>query len=167
MLFAIPCRESSLFNHFAKAPQIMLWDSQANTKRILELPESSACCGHKKYWSKVLQDNKVDAVVVRLIGTNMLNTLFKLNVRVLSAPRGFDLENVDVSQLNPVTQIEFARPSTKKNKACCSGHDSALSSPIDISLSSNHEATSNKKAPVNKLSPSTMNHLAKIFKLNT
>ncbi|MGF1762043.1 NifB/NifX family molybdenum-iron cluster-binding protein [Aliivibrio kagoshimensis] len=145
----------------------MLWDSETKIKRILELPEPSGCCAHKKYWSKALQDNKVDAVLVRLIGTNMLSTLFKLNVCVLSVPRGFDLENVDVSQLTPVTQIEFARPSAKKNKTCYSGHDSDLSSPIDILLSSNHEATSNKKAPVNKLSPSTMNHLTKIFKLNT
>ncbi|STO98414.1 Uncharacterised protein [Grimontia hollisae] len=44
MLFAIPSCESSLSNHFAKAPQVMLWDNQTNTKRILERPQSSSCC---------------------------------------------------------------------------------------------------------------------------
>ncbi|KJY81867.1 hypothetical protein TW81_16075 [Vibrio galatheae] len=156
MLFAIPSRDSSLSNHFAKAPQITLWDSQSHTKRTLNLPESSACCGHKKYWRKVLQDNNVDAVVVRSIGTNMLNTLFELNVRVLSAPRGFDLECFDVDQLTAVTTVEFARPSAKKNKTCCSGHGAK---------SSASKETSNQRASVNKLSPRAMNRLAKVLKL--
>ncbi len=113
MLFAIPCHESSLSNHFAKAPQIMLWDNQTKAKRILELPKSSSCCGRKHFWREVLQDNQVNAVVVRSIGSNMLSTLLKLNVRVLSAPRGFSLESSDENLLTPVTQIEFARPPVK------------------------------------------------------
>ena len=162
MIFAIPSRESSLSNHFAKAPQILLWDSETNTKHTLDLPESSACCGHKKFWRTVLQDNQVDAVVVRLIGTNMLNTLFKLNVRVLSAPRGFDLEAFDVNQLTPVTHIEFARPSAKKNTTCCSGHNATDSSLTGMP---NNPVTSSQPALVNKLSPITMNRLAKVLKL--
>lgn len=165
MLFAIPSRESSLSNHFAKAPQIMLWDSETNSKRILDLPQSSACCGHKKYWSKVVQDNQVDAVVVRLIGTNMLNTLFKLNVRVLSAPRGFDLEAFDAGQLTPVTQMEFARPSAKKNKTSCSAHNTTHSPLSGMCLSSNKGQTSGQQVPINKLSPRVMCRPAKILKL--
>ncbi|MCW8346832.1 NifB/NifX family molybdenum-iron cluster-binding protein [Vibrio sp. ZSDZ65] len=173
MLLAIPCRKSSLSNHFSKAPEIMLWDSQTNTKRILALPEASTdCgqkkyCGHKKYWSKVLQEHKVDAVVVRLIGTNMLSALFKLNMRVLSAPRGFDtdkfdIDRFDVNQLTPVTQIEFARPSAKKNKAHCSGQSTTCSS---TNGSSTNSITSGKRASVNRLSSRTMSHLTKVFKI--
>ncbi|MGF1751756.1 NifB/NifX family molybdenum-iron cluster-binding protein [Vibrio cionasavignyae] len=179
MLLAIPCRKSSLSNHFSKAPEIMLWDSQTNTKRILALPEASTnCdpkksyghkkyCSHKKYWSKVLQEHKVDAVVVRLIGTNMLSALFKLNMRVLSAPRGFDtdkfdIDRFDVNQLTPVTQIEFARPSAKKNKAHCSGQSTTCSS---TNCSSTNRITSGKRASVNRLSSRTMSHLTKVFKI--
>ncbi|WP_159654720.1 NifB/NifX family molybdenum-iron cluster-binding protein [Vibrio atypicus] len=158
MLFAIPCRESSLSNHFAKAPQIMLWDNQTNAKRILELPKSSSCCGHKHFWREVLQDNQVNAVVVRSIGSNMLSTLFKLNVRVLSAPRGFSLENFDENQLTPVTQIEFARPSANKNKANCSAAIGMRKAYSEVRVTGSRKLT-------NKLSPQAMNHLAKAFKL--
>ena len=164
MLLAIPSHETSLSNHFSKAPQIMLWDSQTNTKRTLVLPKSSTCCSHKKYWSNVLQDNKVDAVVVRLIGSNMLSTLFKLNMRVLSAPRGldmnhFDIDKFDMNQLTPVTQIEFARPSANKNKARCSG--------ISTRYSSTNKATSGEQLPANKLSSRTISHLTKVLKVTT
>ncbi|WP_157806441.1 NifB/NifX family molybdenum-iron cluster-binding protein [Vibrio salilacus] len=165
MLFAIPSRESSLYNHFAKAPQIMLWDSETNSKRTLELPQSSARCRHKKHWIQVLKDHQVDAVVVRLIGTNMLNTLFELNVRVLSAPRGFDLEAFDVDQLTAVTQIEFARPSAKTNKISCSAHNIKHSPSSVTRLSSNRGGASGHQVPINKLSPRIMCRLAKILKL--
>lgn len=161
MLIAMPSRNSSLSQHFAKAPQIMLWDSQANSTQILDLPKSSACCSHKKYWSQVLKNHKVDAVVIRSIGTNMLNTLFKLKVRVLSAPRGFDLNTFDVNQLTPVTQITFARPSAKKNKSCCSGHN------VIPSLSGDMPPPTSQSHSVNKLSPRAMNHLNKVLKLTT
>ena len=165
MLFAIPCRESSLSNHFAKAPQIMLWDSKTDTKRILDLPKSSACCSHKKFWNKVLQDNQVDAVVVRSIGTNMLSALFKLNVRVLSAPRGFDLDILDEKQLTPVTHIEFARPSAKKSREGCSMHSPTSSLSVSMRRSVNSGGTVGRQTLGNKLSPKAMNHLAKVFKL--
>ncbi|HFI9754053.1 TPA: NifB/NifX family molybdenum-iron cluster-binding protein [Vibrio parahaemolyticus] len=165
MLFAIPCRGSSLSNHFAKAPQIMLWDNLANTKRILELPKSSSCCGHKHFWREVLQDNQVNAVVVRSIGSNMLSTLFKLNVRVLSAPRGFSLESFDENQLTPVTQIEFARPSANKNKAKCSSRSTSRAAAIGMREAYSEERVTNPQIRTSKLSPKTMSHLAKTFNL--
>lgn len=165
MLFAIPCRESSLSNHFAKAPQIMLWDNQTNAKRILELPKSSSCCGHKHFWCGVLQDNQVNAVVVRSIGSNMLSTLFKLNVRVLSAPRGFSLENFDENQLTPVTQIEFAQPSANKNKANCSSQSKTCSAAIVIREAYSEVRVTGSRILTSKLSPQAMSHLAKAFKL--
>lgn len=164
MLFAIPCRESSLSNHFAKAPQIMLWDNCTNTKRILELPKSSSCCGHKHFWRNVLHDNKVDAVVVRSIGSNMLRTLFKLNVRVLSAPRGFCVKSFDENQLTPVTQIGFARPSAKKGKVSCSNQNKTHSLVIGLKDAQHSGGINPLKLP-NKLSPRALNHLAKAFKL--
>ncbi|AMG28886.1 hypothetical protein AL542_00065 [Grimontia hollisae] len=166
MLFAIPCCESSLSNHFAKAPQIMLWDNQTNTKRILERPQSSSCCGHKHFWRKVLQDNQVDAVVVRSIGSNMLSTLFKLNVRVLSAPRGFSVESFDENHLTPVTKIEFARPSAKKNKASCSSQSATHTSAIGLREAFNGGGVTGQLTLTNKLSPRAINHLAKVFKLS-
>jgi predicted Fe-Mo cluster-binding NifX family protein len=165
MLFAIPCRESSLSNHFAKAPQIMLWDNQTNAKRILELPKSSSCCGHKHFWLEVLQDNQVNAVVVRSIGSNMLSTLFKLNVRVLSAPRGFSLENFDENQLTPVTQIEFAQPSANKNKANCSSQSKTCSATIGMREAYSEVRVTGSRILTSKLSPQAMSHLAKAFKL--
>lgn len=160
MLFAMPCRNSSLSQHFAKAPQIMLWDSQTRTKQILDIPESSACCGHKNHWSRVLQEHKVDAVVVRLIGTNMLSALFKHKIPVFSAPRDFEPSEFEINQLTPVTQIEFARPSAKKNKSCCSGHKTTHSTSTDMTQLSNEQQSS-----ANKLSPRAMNHLKKVLKL--
>lgn len=165
MLFAMPYRSSSLSLHFAKAPQIMLWESQTNTKRIINVPKSSTHCEHKKQWNKTLQDNKVDAVIVRQIGTNMLDTLFKQNVRVLSAPRDFDPEAFDVNQLTPVTQIDFARPSTKRNQSCCSKQDSAHVTSRSKSQSLSHQVASKQRKSTNKLSPRAMNHLSKVFKL--
>ncbi|WP_176289546.1 NifB/NifX family molybdenum-iron cluster-binding protein [Vibrio sp. JPW-9-11-11] len=158
MLFAIPSRELSLSNHFAKAPQIVLWDSQSLTERMIELPESSNCCGHKKFWIKTLQDNQVDAVVVRSIGTNMLNTLLKLNVAVLSAPRGFDITNFDQSLLTPVTNLGFARPSPNSKKHGCATHSDShrLQRP-----------SYNGELKAHKLSPTTMKHLTKAFERAT
>lgn len=165
MLFAIPCRGSSLSNHFAKAPQIMLWDNLANTKRILELPKSSSCCGHKHFWREVLQDNQVNAVVVRSIGSNMLSTLFNLNVRVLSAPRGFSLESFDENQLTPVTQMEFARPSANKNRARCSSRSTTRTTAIGMREAYREGKVTGPRILTSKLSPQTMNHLAKTFNL--
>ncbi|WP_417878658.1 NifB/NifX family molybdenum-iron cluster-binding protein [Vibrio sp.] len=164
MLFAIPCRETSLFNHFSMAPQIMLWNSQTNSKRIFELPKSSPCCGHKHLWRKVIEDNRVDAVVVRSIGSNMLSALFKLNVKVLSAPRGFCLDDFDDSRLTPVTEMAFARQSHRKNKANYSRESSTHASTIDL-----REVFSGDKVPGqcdlnNKLSPQALKHLTKVFK---
>lgn len=163
MLFAMPSRNFSLSQHFAKAPQIMLWDSQTDAKQIIEIPKSSACCGHKKYWNKVMQDHKVDAIIVRQIGTNMLSALFKLNIRVLSAPRQFDSEVIDIGKLTPVTRIEFARPSVKRNKSKCSGHNEGYSTSTDISQPSSQSRLSE----ANKLSPRAMKHLNKVLKLTT
>lgn len=159
MLFAIPSRESSFSHHFAKAPQILLWDSQTNTRQTLAVPPSATCCSRKHYWQDLLRNNPVDAVIVGRIGSAMLNTLFKLNVQVLSAPRGFDPGACDVSQLTPVTDLAFAHPSVKKHKTC----DSPCSQRRDAS------ADTVKTAPplqVKRLSPRAMNHLTKIFKLN-
>lgn len=151
MLYAIPSCNGSLSQHFSKAPQITLWDSQTKIKQTIDLPESSACCGHKKGWQQVLQQYKVDAVVVRLIGTNMLNTLFKLNLSVLSAPRDFDLAELNIKQLAPVTQIAYARPSAKSKKSCCSGKSVAHSS---------------KTIGSNKLAPGAVKYLNKVLKLS-
>lgn len=155
MLFAIPYHRASVHNHFSKAPQIMLWDSKEQTKRVLDLPPSSACCERKKYWQSVVQENHIDAVIVRSIGTNMLNTLFKMNVSVLAAPRQFDLERFDTNVLKPITDINFARPSAKKHNATCSGDCPT------------HSISANQHARVNKLSPKAVSHLAKVFKCTT
>lgn len=155
MLFAIPYHGASVHNHFSKAPQIMLWDSKEQTKRVLDLPPSSACCERKKYWQSVVQENNIDAVIVRSIGANMLNTLFKMHVTVLAAPRQFDLERFDTNVLKPITDINFARPSAKKHNATCSGDCPT------------HSISANRQARASKLSPKAMSHLAKVFKCTT
>jgi len=158
MLFAIPSRQLSLSNHFAKAPQIVLWDSQSQTERMIELPEPSSCCSHKKFWIKTLRDNQVDAVVVRSIGTNMLNTLLTLNVAVLNAPRGFDIMRFDQSVLTPVTSLDFARPSPNSKKHGCATH----------SVSHRLQRPSyNGELKAHKLSSTTMKHLTKTFERAT
>lgn len=165
MLLAIPYCKPSISNHFTKAPQVLLWDSQTKARRLLDIPESLVCGERKQYWSQLLLNNNVDAVVVRLIGTNMLNTFFKLSFPVLSAPRGFELEEIDMTLLTSVTDIGFAHPSGKKKLTCCSGKGGHCSVGSSRRVRPNNGILLSKQDPSHKLAPKAVHQFTNISQL--
>lgn len=150
MIYAIPCQQNALFNHFAKAPQLMIVDNVKSTSTLIDVPLSKENCGKKKTLFNILNHHHVDAVIVRSIGQNMLSALFNKNIAVYKAPRGSVLSSLNPNQLQPVTDLAFGKPSPNKAKKTCASKKECHT----------------KNSLNNKLSPRTIVALKKVLKLN-
>ncbi len=48
MLYAVPCRDLHVGNHFARSPQIAIVDEQRQIKQIVPLVDSDTACNKKE-----------------------------------------------------------------------------------------------------------------------
>jgi len=82
MIYAIPCTNNAVSNHFSRCQQIAIIDSITQQTQYLSISKDESCCSAKKKWQQVIAGYKVDVVVVRNIGQNMLKGLFQSKVKV-------------------------------------------------------------------------------------
>ncbi|MEZ9440654.1 MULTISPECIES: NifB/NifX family molybdenum-iron cluster-binding protein [Vibrio] len=121
MLYAIPCRDLHVGNHFARSPQIAIVDEQQQIKHLIPLVESDSPCNKKKQWMSVVKSYDVKAVVVRHIGKKMLSHLFNHDVRVFASKAKAEVTTLDFSNLQEVTDLDYGRESRNSgcsNKTC-------------------------------------------------
>lgn len=106
MKYALPIQNQRLSNHFSKAPQFLLFDSQTGKQQWLDIEvaeeaRSEHHCGKKKMLLALLKQHQVDAVVVRNIGQSMLASLFSSGVKVFSSPAIHDIGRHRQPEHNP------------------------------------------------------------------
>ncbi|OQQ10290.1 hypothetical protein BK411_00700 [Vibrio splendidus] len=116
MLYAVPCRDLHVGNHFARSPQIAIVDEQRQIKQIVPLIESDTSCNKKKQWIAVLRSYDVKSVVVRHIGKKMLAHLFNNDIRVLASTGKAEIETLEFNNLQEVTDLDYGRE--PRNSAC-------------------------------------------------
>ncbi|SHO57178.1 NifB/NifX family molybdenum-iron cluster-binding protein [Vibrio quintilis] len=141
MIFAIPSRNGEPHNHFSKAEQIMVIDENTRQKTLVDIPETQSHCGRKKVFTDIFRQYQVSAIVIRQIGDSMLKHLFDHQFKVFACPRGKTADELNLSELEEVTEMSYARPSPNKtkHKRCChqhqGRHDNKLS-PVSGQLQS-------------------------------
>ncbi|MEZ9365301.1 NifB/NifX family molybdenum-iron cluster-binding protein [Vibrio sp. 10N.286.49.E11] len=121
MLYAVPCRDLHVGNHFARSPQIAIVDEQRQIKQIVPLIDSDTSCNKKKQWISVLRSYDVKSVVVRYIGKKMLAHLFNNDIRVLALTGKAEIGALDFDNLREVTDLDYGREPRNSgcgNKAC-------------------------------------------------
>ncbi len=121
MLYAVPCRDLHVGNHFARSPQIAIVDEQRQIKQVVPLIESDTSCNKKKQWNSVLRSYDVKSVVVRHIGKKMLAYLFNNDIRVLASTGKAEIGTLDFDNLREVTDLDYGREprySGCSNKTC-------------------------------------------------
>ncbi|TKF48262.1 NifB/NifX family molybdenum-iron cluster-binding protein [Vibrio lentus] len=116
MLYAVPCRDLHVGNHFARSPQIAIVDEQQQIKHLISLVESDSPCNKKKQWMSVVKSYDVKAVVVRHIGKKMLAHLFNNDIRVFASTGKAEIAALDLSHLQEVTSLDYGRES--RNSGC-------------------------------------------------
>ncbi|ELS8946544.1 NifB/NifX family molybdenum-iron cluster-binding protein [Vibrio fluvialis] len=161
MKYALPIQNQRLSNHFSKAPQFLLFDSQTGKQQWLDIEvteeaRSEHHCGKKKTLLALLKQHQVDAVVVRNIGQSMLASLFSSGVKVFSSPAIHDIGNLSTTQLTPVTDMNYARPSAHKSAKPCTGH----------SACGHQDACCHKPVDNTKLKPRTLEKLQRVLKIH-
>ncbi|MEZ8445193.1 NifB/NifX family molybdenum-iron cluster-binding protein [Vibrio splendidus] len=109
MLYAVPCRDLHVGNHFARSPQIAIVDEQRQIKQIVPLVDSDTACNKKKQWISVLRSYDVKSVVVRHIGKKMLAHLFNHDIRVLASTGKAEIGTLDFDNLREVTDLDYGR----------------------------------------------------------
>lgn len=120
MIYAIPCNDTTVSNHFSKCQQIAVFDDSSQRIEFIPTNQSDSRCGVKKLWQQVITGYKVDVVVVRNVGQNMLKSLFQSQVKVVAAPAKQEIESLCFDQLTQVESLDYAKESPNK-KPCC-GH---------------------------------------------
>lgn len=136
MIYAIPCLDNLVSNHFSRAPQVAIFNQTTGTYQLITLEETASNCGKKKQWMALMAVQNVNAVVVRSIGRKMLSALFDLNLEVFAAPPKADIRQLDYAVLMPVTCLDYGKE-LKKTTSCCGskkscGSQSAASTPSPI-----------------------------------
>ncbi|PML43776.1 hypothetical protein BCT35_17995 [Vibrio lentus] len=116
MLYAVPCRDLHVGNHFTRSPQIAIVDEQQQIKQLIPLVESDSPCNKKKQWMSVVKSYDVKAVVVRHIGKKMLAHLFNNDIRVFASTGKAEVATLDFSNLQEVTDLDYGRES--RNSGC-------------------------------------------------
>ncbi|MEZ8099094.1 NifB/NifX family molybdenum-iron cluster-binding protein [Vibrio bivalvicida] len=122
MIYAIPCINNAVSNHFSRCQQIAIFDSITQQIQYLSISRNESCGSAKKKWQQVIAGYKVDIVVVRNIGQNMLKGLFQSKVKVLATKAKQDVYDINFAELIEVDSLDYGRVSPKK-KAC--GHNNA------------------------------------------
>ena len=117
MIYAIPCINNAVSNHFSRCQQIAIIDSITQQTQYLSISKVESCCSAKKKWQQVIAGYKVDVVVVRNIGQNMLKGLFQSKVKVLATKAKQDVHDINFAELIAVESLDYGRISPKK-KAC-------------------------------------------------
>ncbi|WP_454441755.1 NifB/NifX family molybdenum-iron cluster-binding protein [Vibrio bathopelagicus] len=111
MLYAVPCRDLHVGNHFARSPQIAIVDERQQIKHLIPLVESDCPCNKKKQWMSVVKSYDVKAVVVRHIGKKMLTHLFNNDIRVFASKGKAEVASLDFNSLQEVTDLDYGRES--------------------------------------------------------
>lgn len=119
MIYAIPCNAEQVSNHFSRCQQIAIIDDTHHQHSVISTSAYREGCGMKKLWQQTIRDYKVDAVVVRNIGQNMLSSLFQAKVKVVAAPAKQELATLNFAKLTPVESLEYAKASP--NRKQCGG----------------------------------------------
>ncbi|MBY7731304.1 hypothetical protein JHW46_13235 [Vibrio splendidus] len=116
MLYAVPCRDLYVGNHFSRSPQIAIVDERQQIKHLIPLVESDSPCNKKKQWISVLRSYDVKSVVVRHIGKKMLAHLFNNDIRVFASKGKAEVATLDFNNLQEVTGLGYGRES--RNSGC-------------------------------------------------
>ncbi|CAM3132458.1 MULTISPECIES: NifB/NifX family molybdenum-iron cluster-binding protein [Vibrio] len=132
MKYAIPICNDKLFNHYSKAPQFLLVDDVTKHEQTIDLTPTikAKTCGKKTQMLSLFTAHNVGAVIIKNIGEAMLSTLFDQGIKVFRLNRGADIHALDFSQLVPVEDLSYAKPSVnKRNKVhtCCKGKQTGSS----------------------------------------
>ena len=117
MIYAIPCNNTLISQHFSRCQQIAIVDSSTQQIEYLPIAPETSRCSVKKKWQHVIAGYKVDVVVVKNIGQNMLKRLFQSEVEVLAVKAKQDIRNINFAELMTVDRLDYGRVSPKK-KAC-------------------------------------------------
>lgn len=161
MIYALPVQNQRLSNHFSKASQFLLFNSQTGDRQWVDAGLTSQNgaghqCGKKKNLMNLLTQHQVDAVVVRNVGESMLASLFGFGVKVFSTPAIRDLETWDATQLTPVTELSYARPSAKKLSKANGGQSGC-----------GHKVSREPKPEIGtKLQPRSLEKLQRVLKIH-
>lgn len=124
MKYAIPISNDKLCNHYSKAPQFLLVDDVTKQEQTIDLIPTikSKTCGKRTQMLSLLTAHNVGAVIIKNIGEAMLSSLFEQGIKVFTLTRGVDIHALDFSQLVPVEDLSYAKPSVNKHNkvhTCC------------------------------------------------
>jgi len=119
MIYAVPCNNTIISNHFSRSQQIAIIDIGTHRIEFISTSQCGSHCNVKKQWLKLVADYKVDTVILRNVGKNMLRSLFQAQVKVLAAPAKLDIQSLNFAQLTEIESLDYAKESPNK-KPCCS-----------------------------------------------
>ncbi|WP_070966982.1 NifB/NifX family molybdenum-iron cluster-binding protein [Vibrio sonorensis] len=112
MMYAIPCTNGCVSNHFSRADEITVLDEEGKVLAGLPFVEN----GKNTQWNWILEQYDIDAVVVRSIGRKMLDNLFSRKIKVLSVEGKVAIEHLDVTLLKEVENLAYAKQSRRPNR---------------------------------------------------
>ncbi|TCS39972.1 NifB/NifX family molybdenum-iron cluster-binding protein [Reinekea marinisedimentorum] len=131
MITAIPMKSDRISGHFTKAPEMILLDGSGHMLERFANPALESGCSGKEKLLEILAEKKVERVVVRHIGEQMLGKLLQSNMLVFqtNGPRFVNeaLSRPEAFGMLPLTKAEQGRESVNHTKkmaegGCC-GHE--------------------------------------------
>lgn len=150
MIYAVPCNESTIAGHYSKANRFLIVDDDKTQSFFITNPAVSISgCKGKKQLVELLIKHRVDSVVIRNIGERLLSKLFNHNISVYKAKPRSELMSIHPSQLDPVTDLSSARPSSNHKISCC-----------------HSEQKNHQQHRQSKLSPKTVNSLRQVLRIH-
>lgn len=131
MITAIPMKSDRISGHFTKAPDMILLDDQGHTIERFANPAMESGCSGKEALLAVLAEKRVQRVVVRHIGEQMLGKLLNNKISVFQV-KGSRFVNEALAKpeafgMLPLTKAQQGRESVnhtrKMAEGGCCGHD--------------------------------------------
>nr|WP_086939420.1 NifB/NifX family molybdenum-iron cluster-binding protein [Thaumasiovibrio occultus] len=117
MKMVMPYQNGAIAGHFSKSAQYLFLNGDAQT--VIDNPAGTGgLCSGKKQLLQLFQDAEIEAVVVRNIGQNMMQSLFAANIRVFRLKERMVAPTaVTLDKLEELTCVSQGRPSKQVNKA--------------------------------------------------
>lgn len=132
MITLLPMEQDQLAKHFTKAPELLFIDEQGKSLGRVANPALNSNCDGKQALLDLMTTARVDRVLVRGIGQQMLGKLLERNLMVqevkLRQARPEQLASPETQGLQTLTDASQGKPSVNhaaKGECCQHDHDAA------------------------------------------
>ncbi|PWI34529.1 dinitrogenase iron-molybdenum cofactor [Vibrio albus] len=127
MIYVIPHSRDNVANHFMKARKFTFLNDDNTVIKTVDSPAAgNSSCSDKSKAIKLIQEMKVDAVILHNIGERSLGKLLNAGIRVFQLQENASVSNALNSPVTELTDVKQARPShnhEKKGGSCCGSHN--------------------------------------------